>query len=111
MKTTKNLIVAVCLTVLANFAFATTKPEIKKSENAQIKSYLEKLEFTKVIHQATDVNIHFMINDLNEIVIIATNNPILDETIKTGLNYKSIEVSNLEHNSLYIMPVHVVVKN
>jgi hypothetical protein len=30
MKTTKNLIVAVCLTVLANFTFATTKPRNEK---------------------------------------------------------------------------------
>jgi hypothetical protein len=111
MKTTKNLIVAVCLTLIATLSFAGTKPVIKKTENQQIQSYLEKLEFNKVIVDATNVNIHFMINDASEIVVIATTNDKLDELIKSGLNYKSIDVSNLQRNTLYIMPVKVVIKN
>jgi ATP:corrinoid adenosyltransferase len=111
MKTTKNLIVAVCLTLVASFTIASSKPTIKKSENTQIQNYLEKLEFNKVIKDEATLNIHFMINDANEIVVVSTTNPALDEIIKTGLNYKTLDVSNLEHNSLYIMPVRVVVKN
>jgi hypothetical protein len=111
MKTTKNLIAAICLTLVASFTFASTKPTAKKSENTQIQNYLEKLEFNKVVKEAATLDIHFMINDANEIVVVSTTNPALDEIIKSGLNYKTLEVYNLERNSLYIIPVRVEVKN
>jgi hypothetical protein len=111
MKTTKNIIVTAAFALIAAFSFANNKPLAVKSENAQIQSYLEKLEFNKVVKSTADVNIHFMINDMNEIVVMNTTNENLDAIIKSGLNYKQVNVTNLERNVLYIMPVLVVVKN
>ncbi len=111
MKTINKTIVAICLSLVAVFANANNKPTLIKSEIAQIQSYLEKLEFNKVISVSTDVKISFTINDRNEMVILSTNQESLDALIKTGLNYKQIDVSKLERNTTYIMPVHVDLKN
>jgi hypothetical protein len=111
MKTINNTIVAICLSFIAVFANANNKPSNTKSETEQIQTYLEKLEFNKVIKVSTDVKISFMINDRNEMVVLSTNQSDLDLLIKAGLNYKQIDVNKLERNTTYIMPVHVDLKN
>jgi hypothetical protein len=111
MKTTKNFLVSICLAMIVSMGLANTKPDLKKTETVQIQNYLEKLEFNKFLKNETKVEINFMINKTNEIIIISTNNLELDEIIKSGLNYKSIDVSNLEYNKEYTLPVHVIVKN
>jgi hypothetical protein len=111
MNTVNKTIAAICFSLVAIFANANNKPTSIKSETEQIQSYLEKLEFNKVISASTDVKISFTINDRNEMVILSTNQENLDALIKTGLNYKQIDVSKLERNTTYIMPVHVDLKN
>jgi hypothetical protein len=111
MNTVNKTIVAICLSLVAVFANANNKPSNTKSETEQIQSYLEKLEFNKVISTSTDVKISFLINDRNEMVVLSTNQSDLDLLIKAGLNYKQIDVSKLDRNTTYIMPVHVNLKN
>ncbi len=111
MKTSRKFILAVCLSLVTVFTSANTKPNVVKSENAQIKSYLEKIEFNKVIQKSTKVNIDFMINDANEIIVMGTSDEKLNNLIKSGLDHKSIDVTLLKRNALYIIPVNVTIQN
>ncbi len=111
MKTTKKILASICFAMIVSMGISSTKPELKKTESVQIQNYLEKLEFNKLLKKEAKVEINFMINKVNEIIIISTNNPELDEIIKSGLNYKFIDVSNLEYNKEYTLPVLVIVKN
>ncbi len=111
MKTSRKFILAVCLSLVTAFTYANNKPLAVKSENAQIKNYLEKIDFNKVLQASTTLNIDFMINDANEIIVLGTNKENLNAIIKTGLNHKTIDVTNLKRNSLYIIPVLVTIKN
>jgi hypothetical protein len=111
MKKTKNLLATICFAILVSVGFANTKPELKKSESIQIQNYLEKLEFNKLIKKQTKIEINFIINQASEIVVVSTNSPELDEFIKSGLNYKTIYVSDLLYNKEYTLPVNVVLKN
>jgi hypothetical protein len=111
MKTLTKTIVAICFSLVAVFTKASIKPVAVKSEAQQIQSYLEKLEFNKVINTSMDVKISFTINDRNEMVILSTSQEDLDALLKQGLNYKLIDVSQLERNTTYTLPVHVNLKN
>jgi hypothetical protein len=111
MKKTKKIFLTICCAFLASMMFANTKPELKKSETVQIQTYLEKLEFSKVLKVEAALEINFMINKMNEIIVVSTNHAELDEFIKAGLNYKKLEVSDLLYNKEYMLPVHIVVKN
>jgi hypothetical protein len=111
MNTVNKTIVVICFSLVAVFANANNKPNSIKSETEQIQSYLGKLEFNKVITSSVNVKISFMINDANEMVITSTNSDNLDALIKSGLNYKQINVNTLERNTVYIIPVRVVLKN
>jgi hypothetical protein len=110
MKTMKLTIVSLLLSLCVNGLFANTKPSIVKSETEQIKTYLEKMEFNKVITGNKDISIQFTINDRNEIIISSTSDTDLDAMIKAGLNYKPIQLSTLERNATYTIPVHVVLQ-
>jgi hypothetical protein len=111
MKTIQFILTLVCFLMLNTMVTANNKPSAKKTETEQIKGYLQQMEFGKLQAKLTKVDIHFMINDRNELVIMNTNNPELDAMIKSSLNYKALTVSELSYNTLYIMPVNVVVKN
>lgn len=111
MNTIKNYLLAIGLTVLSISAFAETKPTSKKSETVQIQTYLEALDFKEFISKDTKLVIHFMINDYNEIVVLTTNNEDLDGYLKTKLNDKKLELSNLNYNVGYYLPIEIKLKN
>ncbi len=111
MKTISHIIVTVCLSAFTFLANANNRPVNVKSESDQIKSYLGKLEFKSLVQNTSEVKISFFINDKNEIIITSTNNTKLDAIIKSGLNHKKIDVSLLERNKAYIIPVHVTLRN
>jgi hypothetical protein len=111
MKTIKLIIVSLCLSLVVNGLLANTKPNLIKNETEQIKSYLKKAEFNRVITSNRDVNIQFTINNMNEIVVNCTSDADLDALIKSSLNYKSIQLSTLERNTTYTMPVHILLRN
>lgn len=52
-----------------------------------------------------------MINDYNEIIVLSTNNEDLDGYLKTSLNDKKIDISKLEYNKEYDLPVVIKLKN
>ncbi|MFZ4800107.1 MAG: hypothetical protein ACOYMA_21635 [Bacteroidia bacterium] len=111
MNFTKNIILAFCLTILGISVYADTKPATKKAETTQIQSYLEKIDFKEFISKDTHLIIHFMINDYNEIIVLSTNNEDLDGYLKTSLNDKKIDISKLEYNKEYDLPVVIKLKN
>lgn len=105
MKSVKSLLAVVCFAMISNFAIAAGTPNNKKPEGAQIQAYLKGIDFNKMVKADTKVNISFMINAQNEILVVSTNNKDLDGVLKSALNYKSISVSELEYNKIYTVPV------
>jgi hypothetical protein len=113
MKKINQLIIAICFSALALVGSAnnTDKNSTAKSETNQIQSYLNNLDYRKFIQASTDLQVHFIISDQNEIVVVSTNNIELDAYIKNNLNYKSVQTTSLSHNTTYILPVHIVIKD
>ncbi len=105
MKSVRSLLAVVCFAVVSNFAIGAETPNNRKPEGAQIQAYLKGIDFNKIVKADTKVNISFMINAQNEILVVSTNNKDLDSILKNALNYKSISVSELEYNKIYTVPV------
>jgi len=105
-----NTLKVLCLTfvlVLVSFsaeAHTSFAPD-SKPEYAQLKKYLQKIDFTSFVKGATKINVNFLINSKNEVIVISTSDKDMDFTVKNALNYKQIEVSDLEYNKIYTLPV------
>ncbi len=57
----------------------------------------------------TIAQVRFTLNDKAEIVVLSveTESEDLERFVKTRLNYKKIEISNLEEGKLYTVPVRI----
>jgi hypothetical protein len=113
MKKVNQFIAVICFSVLTMVVNANNKDKSSttKPETTQIQNYLDNLDYRKCIQTSVDMQINFMINDLNEILVVSTNNSDLDLFIKNNLNYKPIQMNSLSHNITYTLPLHIEVKD
>ena len=93
------------LVVVSTMMFASPKNNIINSEGKQIQKMLISNNIMTSIDKDTKVNISFLVNGQNEIIVLSTNNQDLDQAIKSALNYRKISVSELEYNTVYTLPV------
>lgn len=70
----------------------------------QLHEYLDNIDL-KDIEEVEKVYIDFMINPKGEILVLSTNNDILDRKIKQRLNYKKVYNHQLNYNEVYTLPV------
>ena len=103
---TKSLVLSLTL-FFASLALVNAKPTLKpgKSLTNKVKSELAKsgIDFTK--YDGEKVEVRFMINHDNEIIVLSTNNKDLDEVVKNSLNYDVVDDTELEPFQVYIVPV------
>ncbi|MBK9254039.1 MAG: hypothetical protein IPM42_00980 [Saprospiraceae bacterium] len=108
MKSIKFFATFMAVILFTGLSNASDVVSFKKPENAQIQKYLTKVDFTGFIKEETKLNITFMVNHQNEIIVVSTSNVNLDNVIKSTLNYKKLDMSNLEYNVLYTLPVTIM---
>ena len=108
MKIKQSLFTALLLVALVAPSFASPVDNSKSSESAkaltEIKSMIQDINY-KSDQGPVKVNVHFMINTSNEVVVLRTSNQEVDDVIKYNLNYKSLRNRDLEANKVYILPV------
>lgn len=105
MKNVKNVFLMLGLVVVSTMMFASPKNNIINSEGKQIQKMLISNNIMTAVDKDTKVNISFLVNGQNEIIVLSTNNQDLDQAIKSALNYQKISVSELEYNTVYTLPV------
>lgn len=105
MKNVKNVFLMLGLVVFSTMMFASPKNNIINSEGKQIQKMLISNNIMTAVDKDTKVNISFLVNGQNEIIVLSTNNQDLDQAIKSALNYQKISVSELEYNTVYTLPV------
>ncbi|MBK8623090.1 MAG: hypothetical protein IPN79_15370 [Saprospiraceae bacterium] len=105
MKSVKNVFLMLGLVVVSTMMFASPKNNIINSEGKQIQKMLISNNIMTAVDKDTKVNISFLVNGQNEIIVLSTNNQDLDQAIKSALNYQKISVSELEYNTVYTLPV------
>jgi hypothetical protein len=106
MKTFKQLFTAFVFMSLTGSLFANPV-ETKLPEYQQIQKLVSTIDFSTLIDKETLIQVDFMINSSNEIVVIGTNDANLDNVIKSSLNYKKLDVSLLKKNEVYTLPIRI----
>jgi hypothetical protein len=105
MKSVKSVLFVLGMALLTPFVNAKETPNFKSPESAQIQKMLVQVnELTNNVKEMK-INISFLVNGQNEIIVLSTNNEEFDSLIKSALNYKKISVSELDYNTVYTLPV------
>lgn len=79
-----------------------------EAENAAFKEIthiIQDIDFDLSTFDAEKVKVHFMLNELNEIIVLKTSDKELDRKIKLNLNYKEIKNNDLKVNQVYVLPI------
>ena len=106
MRITKSILMTALFTLILGTASASTNPETN-SARTEIKKLIEKADLADNIKSDVIVNVKFMVNSNNEIIIISTDHKNLDSGIKSTLNYKKLKSSDMEVNVTYTLPVRL----
>ncbi len=107
----KNLKIFTAVVALAflSLSFTTTTTETKRELHDQI---VELIGDSNQILADINVNaeITFTLNDKSEIVVVSvkSDNTIVDNFIKSKLNYKKVNVKSLNPGKMYRLPLKVV---
>ena len=104
--------IALALTLaitVTSFSFANAST-VKSSPKAQevvkdIVTIMKDLKYDFQAFKDETVKVRFMINADNEIIVLGTDNPELDETMKALLNYKKVGADSAEKFHVYVVPV------
>ncbi len=109
MRITKSLLLSALFALVLGTASANTNPEISTARK-EIKTMIQKANLTSEIENDLTVNVTFMVNAKNEIIIMSTDKRELDSSIKSTLNYKKLKSSDMKSNVTYTLPVVLIKK-
>ncbi|MDF1697673.1 MAG: hypothetical protein P1U56_17640 [Saprospiraceae bacterium] len=104
MRITKSILFSALFTLILGTASANTNPETKTARN-EIKSWIQKANLTADLKENLTVNVTFMVNAKNELIIMSTDKSKFDKRIKSVLNYKKLKSSDMKVNVSYTLPV------
>ncbi len=102
------IVAAMLLSTGSILATSTELREPTTSLSAQISEMLSDNSFSEGQCNST-AQVRFTLNDEGEIVVLSveTESEDLERFVKTRLNYKKIEISNVEEGKLYTVPVRI----
>ena len=104
MRITKSILMTALFALILGTASASTNPETN-SARFEIKKLIEKADLASIIENEVTVNVTFMVNGNNELIIMSTDKKDLDSRIKSTLNYKKLKSSDIKVNKTYTLPV------
>ena len=104
MRITKSILMTALFALILGTATASTNPETNSARH-EIKKMIEKADLAESIKSDVTVNVTFMVNSNNEIIIMSTDQKNLDSSIKSTLNYKKLKSSDIKVNVTYMLPV------
>ena len=104
MRITKSILMTALFAFILGTVSASTEPETN-SARYEIKKLIEKANLTSDIKGDITVNVTFMVNGKNELIIMSTDKKKLDSRIKSTLNYKKLKSSDMKVNTTYTLPV------
>ncbi|MBK6365424.1 MAG: hypothetical protein IPG18_17550 [Saprospiraceae bacterium] len=101
----KSLMVVTGIFVSMSFTNASNVPSSKEVETTQIRKMLTYMDGVELLKNGQKININFLINAQNEIIVLSTSNEDFDFAIKEVLNYSKITLIELKPNTVYTLPV------
>jgi len=104
MRITKVLIFSALFALTVGTATASTNPTFTDARK-EIKKLIIKSDMIGTIQEEVTLNVTFMVNDKNEIIVMSTDNEDYDYSIKAILNYKKLKSSDMKINTNYTLPL------
>jgi len=110
MKLSKIITTAAFAIVISSASFASTDTDVNPSKTnkavtTQIKTMIQKLDIDATTINTKTVKVKFMVTESDELIVLSTGDSDLDKTIKTALNYKTVDNTSVKYNKVYILPV------
>jgi len=106
MRITKSILFTALFALIFGTATANTDPTTTTARN-EIKTLIQKANIASKLKSDVTVNVTFMVNAKNEIIILSTDQEKLDGSIKATLNYKKLKSSDMKVNVTYTLPVRL----
>ena len=110
MRITKSILLSTLFAFVLGTASANTNP-VNNSARNEIKTMIQKANLVANLKNDVTVNVTFMVNDNNEMIILSTDQENLDRDIKYTLNYKKLKSSDMKVNVKYTLPVNLILMN
>ena len=104
MRITKSILFTALFALVLGTATAGTNPTKNTARN-EIKQLIQKANLVSGLKKDMTVNVTFMVNGKNEIIIMSTDKDNLDTRIKSILNYKKLKSSDMKVNVAYTLPI------
>ncbi len=104
MRISKSLLLSALFTLVLGTVSANTNPE-NNSAREEIKQLITKSHLVSNIQAETTVNITFIVNEENELIVMSTDDVEVDRAIKSVLNYKKLKSSDMMVNNTYTLPI------
>lgn len=106
----KKIIFSLVLFVSFTFAAVANSPLIEVEKTPQsfeivIKKLIQDVDFDLKDLNHTTVNISFLVNNENELIVLSTDDKSIDATLKSTLNYKKVNSKELKRNTVYVIPI------
>ncbi len=99
------------LSALFSFSFfianaANINPtEAAQDLQKQVSELVLNADVWSVADAGNELHVRFMVMDNDELIVISTDNEDYDDTIKSVLNYKKVNVENQLKNKVFILPI------
>ncbi len=113
MKNLKLVLAAFCISFLSMSSISaneTTPKDNNRVLRAKIVNLLgDEIPVVLKKEKNLEVNISFMLNAKNEIVIVSVDaeNTVIDSYIKNKLNYKVVQVKGIKKGEIYRVPLKI----
>ena len=107
MSNLKLVVTAFAFIVFSSASFANTVPDSKNELRTEIASFINNINFTEAETESDVIHVHFMLNTKNEVIVLSTDNKVLDAKIKDELNYRQIKAGVAESNKVYTLPIRI----
>lgn len=104
MRITKSILLTALFALVLGTASAATNPSTNTARN-EIKTFIQKSSLADDLKEDITVNVTFMVNAKNEIIVMSTDQKKIDSRIKSTLNYKKLKSSDIKVNMTYTLPV------
>ena len=105
MRITKSILFTALFALVLGSATAATNPTTNNTARNEIKTLIQKSHIADELNDDITVNVTFMVNAKNELIVMSTDQKKLDSRIKSTLNYKKLKSSDIKVNTTYTLPV------
>lgn len=98
--------------VLPSFASNAPTDIIEPSSSAikEITLKIKNVDFDYAEYNKLEIMLKFMVNQDNELIVLSTDDSEIDATLKSALNYKSIDTKEFKPYKVYILPIRFEAK-